>query len=205
MVAMIEHATIGALSVLGVPVKLSDTPGAVRTPPPRLGEHTDAVLARLWLQRRRDRRFAASKGDLTVMEISDVRKRLLQTVERAKLQAAERRARNDEATSPFGPLLRHIAVPLVRQVAQALRAENHLFNVFTPSGSVRLMSERNAEDFIELFLDTTGPEPRVVGRTRRSRGSRVLESEEALGAPGALSEEDVLAFLLRALEGFVER
>ena len=67
------------------------------------------------------------------------------------------------------------------------------------------MSERNAEDFIELFLDTTGTEPRVVGRTRRSRGSRVLESEEALGAPGALSEEDVLAFLLRALEGFVER
>jgi hypothetical protein len=63
------------------------------------------------------------------------------------------------------------------------------------------MSERNAEDFIELFLDTTGSEPRVVGRTRRSRGSRVLESEEALGAPGALSEEDVLAFLLRAVEG----
>jgi len=44
MVADVEHATIGALRVLGVPVKLSDTPGAVRTPPPRLGEHTDAVL-----------------------------------------------------------------------------------------------------------------------------------------------------------------
>jgi crotonobetainyl-CoA:carnitine CoA-transferase CaiB-like acyl-CoA transferase len=44
MVAGIEHATIGDLRVLGVPVKLSDTPGAVRTPPPRLGEHTDAVL-----------------------------------------------------------------------------------------------------------------------------------------------------------------
>jgi crotonobetainyl-CoA:carnitine CoA-transferase CaiB-like acyl-CoA transferase len=44
MVAEIEHATIGALRVLGLPVKLSDTPGAVRTPPPRLGEHTDAVL-----------------------------------------------------------------------------------------------------------------------------------------------------------------
>jgi crotonobetainyl-CoA:carnitine CoA-transferase CaiB-like acyl-CoA transferase len=44
MVAEIEHATIGALRVLGVPVKLSDTPGAVRTPPPGLGEHTDAVL-----------------------------------------------------------------------------------------------------------------------------------------------------------------
>ena len=44
MVAEVEHATIGALRVLGLPVKLSDTPGAVRTPPPRLGEHTDAVL-----------------------------------------------------------------------------------------------------------------------------------------------------------------
>ena len=44
MVAQLEHATIGQLRVLGVPVKLSDTPGAVRTPPPRLGEHTDAVL-----------------------------------------------------------------------------------------------------------------------------------------------------------------
>jgi crotonobetainyl-CoA:carnitine CoA-transferase CaiB-like acyl-CoA transferase len=44
MVAQLEHATIGALRVLGVPVKLSDTPGAVRTPPPRLGEHTDTVL-----------------------------------------------------------------------------------------------------------------------------------------------------------------
>jgi len=27
-----------------VPVKLSGTSGAIRTPPPRLGEHTDAVL-----------------------------------------------------------------------------------------------------------------------------------------------------------------
>ena len=44
MVAHIEHATIGPLRVLGIPIKLSDTPGAIRTPPPRLGEHTDAVL-----------------------------------------------------------------------------------------------------------------------------------------------------------------
>jgi crotonobetainyl-CoA:carnitine CoA-transferase CaiB-like acyl-CoA transferase len=44
MISMVEHATIGPLQALGVPVKLSDTPGAVRTPPPTLGQHTDAVL-----------------------------------------------------------------------------------------------------------------------------------------------------------------
>jgi formyl-CoA transferase/CoA:oxalate CoA-transferase len=46
MIARIEHSTIGSLRALGLPVKLSDTPGAVRTPPPLLGQHTDAVLAR---------------------------------------------------------------------------------------------------------------------------------------------------------------
>ena len=44
MIAIVEHATIGPLKALGVPIKLSDTPGAVRTPPPTLGQHTDAVL-----------------------------------------------------------------------------------------------------------------------------------------------------------------
>jgi len=44
MIARVEHATIGQLRTLGVPVKLSDTPGSVRTPPPTLGQHTGAVL-----------------------------------------------------------------------------------------------------------------------------------------------------------------
>jgi hypothetical protein len=139
------------------------------------------------------------------MEISDVRKRILQTIERAKQRVVERRTRTDEATRAFGPFLNDVAVPLARQVAQVLRAEGHLFTVFTPSRSVRLMSDRSAEDFIELFLDTSGDAPRVAGRTRRSRGHRVLESEEALGAPDALTEEDVLGFLLKSLEGFVEK
>ena len=45
MLARVEHATIGQLKTLGVPIKLSDTPGGVRTPPPTLGQHTEAVLA----------------------------------------------------------------------------------------------------------------------------------------------------------------
>ncbi len=44
MVTHLEHETAGTIGQLGVPIKLSDTPGSVRTPPPRLGEHTDAIL-----------------------------------------------------------------------------------------------------------------------------------------------------------------
>ena len=46
MTAEVEHATIGALRVLGTPLKLSGTPPSVRTAPPTLGQHTEAVLTR---------------------------------------------------------------------------------------------------------------------------------------------------------------
>ena len=44
MVEHLQHPSVGALRVLGVPVKLSATPGVVSSPPPRLGEHTSGVL-----------------------------------------------------------------------------------------------------------------------------------------------------------------
>ncbi len=40
----VEHPVAGRLKVVGPPARLSDTPGAVRTPAPLLGEHTDEVL-----------------------------------------------------------------------------------------------------------------------------------------------------------------
>ena len=44
MVETVTHPLLGALRMLGIPTKLSDTPGAVRLPPPLLGEHTRRVL-----------------------------------------------------------------------------------------------------------------------------------------------------------------
>ena len=44
MIAVVDHPALGPLRTLGVPVKLAGTPGAIRTPPPALGEHTAAVL-----------------------------------------------------------------------------------------------------------------------------------------------------------------
>lgn len=47
MVLSVPHATLGSVRVTGVPVKLSGTPGGVRSGPPTLGQHTAAVLTEL--------------------------------------------------------------------------------------------------------------------------------------------------------------
>jgi crotonobetainyl-CoA:carnitine CoA-transferase CaiB-like acyl-CoA transferase len=44
MVVETRHKVTGPFRTMGVTVKLSDTPGAVRRPAPRLGEHNDEVL-----------------------------------------------------------------------------------------------------------------------------------------------------------------
>ena len=142
------------------------------------------------------------------MEVSAVRQQLLQAIDSARRAAAERRVVNDQAACDYGAFLEQRAVPLFRQAANILRAEGYLFNVFTPGGSVRLMSDRSADDFIELVLDTTGVAPTVTGRTSRSWGNRTAVSEQPLNtavAIGELTEEDVLTFLLKAIEPFVEK
>lgn len=141
------------------------------------------------------------------MEISDVRKRLHETIERARRQAAERRERSDEASREFDAFLEHVAVPLVRQIANVLKADGYPFTVFTPSGSVKLMSDRRAEDYIEVALDTSGDTPRVMGHSSRLRGRHIIESERPVGngRPGAITEQELLDFLMKELEPFVER
>lgn len=141
------------------------------------------------------------------MDIAFVRKRLHDTIQRARQHAAERRVRSDSASAAFNDFLSSTAVPLVRQIANVLRSEGYLFSVFTPSGSVRLMSDKSAEDYVEILLDTAGEAPRVVSRIRRSRGTRVIDEERPVGSgdPASLNEEELLTFLLHALEPFVER
>ena len=141
------------------------------------------------------------------MEISEVRQRVLATIDRARRGAAERRSRTDEASRELDLFLDRIAVPLFRQVANALKAEGYSFTVFTPGGSVRLMSDKSAEDYIELSLDTSGAQPLVVGHSSRARGRRVVESERPVGEGPVreISEEQVLRFLMEELEPFVER
>jgi hypothetical protein len=139
------------------------------------------------------------------VEIADVKRRVRETIDRAKREAAERRYRNDGAARDYETFLDRVAVPIFKQVANVLRAEGYAFTVFTPGGSVRLASDRAGEDYVELRLDTAGNRPTVTGHASRSRGRRVVESEQPLGEPAAVSEDHVLAFLLTALEPLVER
>jgi crotonobetainyl-CoA:carnitine CoA-transferase CaiB-like acyl-CoA transferase len=47
MIIDIPHPLIADLKLLGIPIKLSDTPGDVRLPPPLKGQHTEDVLSEL--------------------------------------------------------------------------------------------------------------------------------------------------------------
>src|SRR4030095_2782428 len=46
MIAQLEHAKAGLLRLVRTPLKFFGRAGDIRTPPPRLGEHTEAVLTR---------------------------------------------------------------------------------------------------------------------------------------------------------------
>ena len=141
------------------------------------------------------------------MEVSVLRKRLGDTIDTAKRTAAARRARAEEASRNYATFLDTVAIPLFRQVANVLKASGYSFTVFTPSGGVRLASDRAAEDYIELSLDTSGDAPLVIGTSSRARGRRIIENERAIAEQTVthLTEEHLLTYLLKELEPFVER
>lgn len=141
------------------------------------------------------------------MEVSEIRKRLLQTLASARQDAAARRARLDRAAQEYERFLEIVASPVFRQFAGAIKAEGYAFTLATPPGGLRLESERNREDVIEIELDTTDA-PVVTGRARRERGHRVVSTERPIREDTAiaeLTEEDVVAFLLEAIVPFAER
>ena len=142
------------------------------------------------------------------MEVSEVRRQLKHAIDRAKARAQRKRSDAAEAERAYATFLEEIATPTTRMLANVLKAEGYLFTVSTPSGGLRLASDRGRDDYIELMLDGSGDKPTVVGRVRHTRGSRTLEDERPIKAgasPQDLTEGDVLSFLVAALEPWLER
>jgi hypothetical protein len=142
------------------------------------------------------------------VEVSQVRRRLQAAIVASRERAQRRRQRAAEAESSYDGFLSQVATPLARQVANALNAEGYAFTVSTPGRGLRLALDRGRDDFIELALDTNADEPVVVGRVRRTRGSRTLEEERPIkpgAAPDQVSEQDLLEFVANALEPWLER
>ena len=142
------------------------------------------------------------------MEISLVRKRIQTSIASARDRAKHRRQKADDAERAYATFLDQLAAPLARQVVNALRAENYAFTVSTPGRGLRLSLDQGRDDFIEFELRTDVDQPHVIGRIRRTRGSRTLDEErpvKAGAAPQDLTEHDVLEFLAHALEPWLER
>ncbi|MFW9878123.1 MAG: CaiB/BaiF CoA transferase family protein, partial [Candidatus Thorarchaeota archaeon] len=47
MIKELDHIKAGKIKVIGVPIKLSETPGEIKTAPPTLGQHTEEILTEL--------------------------------------------------------------------------------------------------------------------------------------------------------------
>jgi hypothetical protein len=143
-----------------------------------------------------------------MLEAGEVRKRLRQTIESAKRDAAARRAALGDVQKAYDAFLEDKAVPVFRQVASALKAEGHVFQILTPAGTARLQSDRERDDFLEIVLDGGRKPPTAVGRVSRVQGSQLETAEQPIrdGAKVSdLSDEDVLNWVLRVILPFVER
>ena len=114
------------------------------------------------------------------MDVAIIRKRLKTEIEQARRGAAERRERAKTATRAYEEFLSDTAVPVFRQIATVLRAEGIPFEVQTPAGGVRLVSDRSRDDQISLELDTTQDPPQLMLSSWRSWGGRVLQTERAV-------------------------
>ncbi|OFW13038.1 MAG: hypothetical protein A3F70_05915 [Acidobacteria bacterium RIFCSPLOWO2_12_FULL_67_14] len=142
------------------------------------------------------------------MEIGIVRNRLTRAIAGARERTQQRRERTVTAGRAYEQFLEVVATPLARQIASSLKAEGYSFTVFTPGGGLRLANDRGRDDFIEFALDAASEPAQVVCRVSHTHGSRTLSDERPVKPhtpPDALTEEDVLAFLLDALEPWIER
>ena len=134
-------------------------------------------------------------------DVAVVRKRVRFAIEQARRDQAERRGRVAEARKAYDEFL-DAAIPVFRMFAGILKAEGLPFEVMTPAGGVRLQSERNREDAIEMELDTSADPPQPLVTITRARGSRIIQTDRTIKGSTplvTLTEDDVIEMLLEEM------
>lgn len=135
-------------------------------------------------------------------DVAVVRKRVKTAIEQARRDQAERRGRVAEATKAYDAFLEGAAIPVFKMFANILKSEGLHFEVMTPAGGVRLQSERQRDDSIEMELDTTADPPQPLVTITRVRGSRIVQSDRSIKGSNPLvllTEDDVIEMLLDEL------
>jgi hypothetical protein len=135
-------------------------------------------------------------------DVGVVRKRVQSAIQQARRDQAERRTRVAEARTNYELFLQRDAIPVFKMFATILKAEGLHFEVMTPAGGVRLQSERNRDDAIEIELDATADPPQPLVTITRARGSRVMQSDRTIKGSNPLvqlTEDDVIDMLLEEL------
>ena len=136
-------------------------------------------------------------------DVAQIRKRIQRAIEQARREAADRRARVHEAQRAYDEFLETRAIPAFRSVAIVLKAEGLVWEVMTPSGEVRLVTDRPRDESIALSFDATAEPPQPLVSITRGRGSRTLHAERPIkaGTPAssALTEDDVVDMLVEEL------
>ena len=90
----------------------------------------------------------------------------------------------------------------MKTIASVLSAEGYRCSVSTPHESARLSFDSPRDAYIEVVMNTANDPPTLIGRTGRTRGSRVLSNEYVIVQ---LTEEDLVTFVQRELLLVIER
>lgn len=143
------------------------------------------------------------------METGELRKLIKRELDKARDDEQARRKAADAARANYHAALANVIGPLLTQAANILRAEGVGCQASTPADSARLVADRSPENYIEFVLDVSVQPPRVLGRLNLAqRAAGPVLDEAHLGGDltaTALTDADVLAFLLPAVRRFASR
>ena len=128
---------------------------------------------------------------MTGVEVSLVRKHVLSAIEQSRLRAKERRQRNAEAEQAYRQFLDEIAVPLVRQLAHALKAEGYRV-ILVNSNPATIMTDPTFADATYIEPVTPDVVAKIIEKERPDALLPTMGGQTALNVAMQLADNGTL-------------